>query len=108
MMKLALYVQLEAKPGKEMELENFLQKAKELVDAEPETSAWFAIKMGPSKFGIFDAFESEAGREKHLMGEVAKQLKEKASDLLVTAPVINKIDLLAVKVPEQLGEKKVA
>ena len=62
----ALYVQLEAKPGKEQEVANFLSSARAMVSDEPDTTAWFAIRMGPRMFGIFDAFASERGREAHL------------------------------------------
>jgi quinol monooxygenase YgiN len=69
------------------------------VNQEPETTAWFALKMGPSTFGIFDAFPSEAGRDAHLSGEVAKALMAKASDLFAKPPQINKVDVLADKLP---------
>ncbi len=108
MVKFGLYVRLEAKPGKEKELEGFLQGAKSLVQAEPDTVAWFAIKLSPSVFGIFDVFEEESGREAHLNGEVAKQLMAKASELLAKEPEIHKIEIPAVKLPEIAGEKKVA
>jgi quinol monooxygenase YgiN len=99
MTKLALYVQLEAKPGKEKEVEDFLTGALPLVEAEPGTTAWFAMKMGPSTFGIFDAFPKEEDREAHLSGEVAKALMGKATELFATPPAIHKIDILADKLP---------
>ncbi len=99
MTKYSLYVQLEAKPGKEQAVADFLVSALPLVNQEPETTAWFALRMGPSVFGIFDAFPSEAGRDAHLNGEVAKQLMAKASDLFAKAPEIHKIDVLADKLP---------
>ena len=77
MTKLGLLVTLEAKAGKEMQLANFLTGALPLIEAEPETTAWFAIQMGPSTFGIFDAFADERGRGAHLSGEVAKALMAK-------------------------------
>jgi quinol monooxygenase YgiN len=99
MVSVALFVQLEAKPGKEDELAEFLRSALPLVDAEPATTAWFAIQMGPSTFGIFDAFPDEAGRDAHLSGKVAEALMAKAPDLLALAPSIDKIDVLAAKLP---------
>ena len=99
MVKVALYVQLEAKPGKEAEVEQFLNSGLALVEEEPETTAWFALRMGQSTFGIFDAFPSESGRQAHLSGRVAAALMAKASDLLAEAPVIQKIDVLAAKLP---------
>jgi quinol monooxygenase YgiN len=99
MTKLALYVALEAKPEKEAELAEFLKSALPLVEAEPATTAWFALRMGPSSFGIFDAFADEAGREAHLAGAVAKALMAKAPELLAKPPSINKIDVLADKLP---------
>jgi quinol monooxygenase YgiN len=99
MTKYSLYVQLEAKPGKEQEVADFLVSALPLVNQEPETTAWFALRMGPNIFGIFDAFPSEAGRDAHLSGEVAKQLMAKASDLFAKPPEIHKVDVLADKLP---------
>ncbi len=74
----ALWVRLEVKPGKESIVENFLRSALPLVEQEPATTTWFAIKLGPSTFGIFDAFPDEAGRQAHLGGKVAAALMEKA------------------------------
>jgi quinol monooxygenase YgiN len=99
MTKHALYVRLEAKPGKEQEVAAFLSSAVALVNREPETIAWFAIKMGPSTFGIFDAFPNEQGRDAHLNGEVAKALMAKASELFAKPPEIHKVDVLADKLP---------
>ena len=99
MVKVALYVQLEAKPGKEEEVEQFLNSGLALVEEEPETTAWFALRMGQSTFGIFDAFANEAGRQAHLSGKVAAALMAKASELLAKPPVIQKIDVLAAKLP---------
>ena len=99
MVTVALYVRLEAKPGKEAEVESFLNSGLALVQEEPETTVWFAIRMGPSTFGIFDAFASESGRQAHLNGKVAAALMEKASDLLAQPPDIKKVDVLAAKLP---------
>jgi quinol monooxygenase YgiN len=95
----ALYVTLEAKPGKEKELEQFLNGGLPIVQEEPATIAWFAIKIGPSKFGIFDAFPDEAGRQAHLTGRVAAALVAKAPELLAKPPSIEKVDVLAAKLP---------
>jgi quinol monooxygenase YgiN len=99
MVKLALYVHLEAKPGKEQEVEAFLLSGLPLVEQEPATTAWFGLKLGPSSFGIFDAFPDEAGRDAHLNGKVAAALMAKAGDLLASPPSINKVDVLAAKLP---------
>jgi quinol monooxygenase YgiN len=95
----ALYVQLEAKPGKEQEVATFLADARSMVDEEPDTTAWFAIKMGPSTFGIFDAFDSERGRDAHLQGKVARQLMANAAQLLARQPEIHRVEVLADKLP---------
>ncbi len=95
----ALYVRLEARPGKEAEVESFLKGGAALVGDEPKTVAWFAIRMGPSTFGIFDAFDDDEGRDAHLSGEVAKALMAKADELLSEAPSIQKIDVIADKLP---------
>ena len=100
MSQLALYVQLEAKQGKEAEVEDFLRGGLSIVESEPATISWYALRLGPTTFGIFDTFPDEEGRQAHLNGEVAKALMAKASDLLSEPPSIQKIDVLAAKVPE--------
>ena len=97
MVNVGLLVRLEAKPGKEAEVEEFLKSGLALVEDEPETTVWFAIRMGPSTFGIFDAFAGESGRQAHLNGRVAAALMEKAADLLAKPPVIENVDVLASK-----------
>ncbi len=99
MVKTALWVELKAKPGKEQEVEQFLLDGLALVEDEPATVAWFAIRVGPGTFGIFDAFPDEAGRNAHLAGKVAEALMAKAPDLLASPPAINKVDVLAAKLP---------
>jgi quinol monooxygenase YgiN len=102
MAKFALYVPLQAKPGKEKEVADFLRSALPLVNAEPGTTAWFAIQEGPSSFSIFDTFDDEAGRNAHLNGKVAAALMEKAKagDLFAKAPEIHKLEILASKPPK--------
>ncbi len=99
MTEVALFVHLDAKPGKEAEVENFLREGLTLVQQEPDTIAWFAIRLGPSSFGIFDAFPDEAGRQAHLSGRVAEALMRRAPELLSKPPSIEKIDVLAAKLP---------
>jgi quinol monooxygenase YgiN len=101
MTKYALYVPLEAKPGKEKEVANFLLSALPLVNAEAGTISWFAIQEAPSRFAIFDTFDDEAGRDAHLNGKVAAALMEKvkAGDLFANRPEIHKISVLADKLP---------
>jgi len=99
MVNLALFVRLEAKPGKEAEVENFLRDGLSLVQEEPATTAWFGIRLGPSTFGIFDAFPDESGRQAHLSGRVAAALTAKASELFAQPPIIEKVDVLAAKLP---------
>ena len=97
MVTVGLLVRLEAKSGKESEVEQFLKSGLAIVEEEPETTAWFAIRMGPSTFGIFDVFPDDSGRQAHLTGRVAAALMAKASDLLAQPPAIEKIDVLAAK-----------
>ena len=99
MVTVALLVRLEAKPGKEAEVESFLNSGLALVEEEPDTVAWFAIRMSESTFGIFDAFPAESGRQAHLSGKVAAALMEKAPELLAQSPAIEKVDVLAAKLP---------
>jgi len=100
MVKKALFVRLEAKAGKEAEVESFLRGGLSVVQEEPATIAWFGIRLGPTTFGIFDAFPDEAGRQAHLSGKVAAALMAKAPDLLAEAPVIENVDVLAAKLPQ--------
>ena len=100
MVKVALLVRLEAKAGKEAELESFLTGGLAIVEEEPATIAWFGIRLGPATFGIFDAFPDEAGRQAHLSGRVAAALMAKAPELLAQPPLIEKVDILASKLPE--------
>jgi quinol monooxygenase YgiN len=97
MVKVALLVRLEAKPGKESAVAKFLEGALSLANQESTTPVWFALRLGPSTFGIFDAFADEAGRKAHLAGPIAAALMANASELLVKAPQIEQVDLLAVK-----------
>ncbi len=99
MVKVALWVRLEAKPGKEADVEHFLRGGLPLVQAEPGTTAWFGVRLSPSTFGIFDAFPDDAGRNAHLSGRVAAALTEKASELFAHPPTIEKVEVLAAKLP---------
>jgi quinol monooxygenase YgiN len=100
MVKVALWVRLEAKPGKEAAVAEFLNSGLALVQEEPGTIAWFAIQLGPSTFGIFDAFPDEEGRQAHLSGKVAAALQVKGPELFAQPPTIEKIDVLAAKLPQ--------
>jgi len=95
----ALLVRLQAKPGKEAAVAEFLEGALPLVEQEPATVTWFAIKLGPSTFGIFDTFPDDAGRQAHLEGKVAAALTARAPELFASAPTIEKVDILAAKLP---------
>jgi quinol monooxygenase YgiN len=97
MVKKALFVRLEAKPGKEAEVEAFLNSGLGLVNDEPLTVNWYALKFNDSTFGIFDTFEGDEGRDAHLNGKVAEALMANAGELLAAPPTIEKVDLLAVK-----------
>jgi quinol monooxygenase YgiN len=98
--KNALFVRLEAKPGKEKELAHFLQQGLDLARQEGTTPVWFALQLGPSTFGIFDAFSDEAGRQAHLNGPIAQALGANAPNLLAQAPSIERIDVLGTKLPQ--------
>ena len=97
MVKVGLLVTLVAKAGKEEELGQFLESALPLAQAEPETAAWFAIKIDETTFGIFDAFPSATGRDAHLNGPIAAALMAKADELLASPPDIRTVDVLAAK-----------
>ncbi|PNG26834.1 putative quinol monooxygenase [Methylocella silvestris] len=97
MVRLALFVRLEAKPGQAEALQTFLESGLQLANAEPETTVWFALRFGPQSFGIFDAFADEHGREAHLNGAIAAALMARAEELLAEPPRIDKVDVLAAK-----------
>jgi len=99
MVTVGLLVTLEAKPGREADVQRFLEGGLALVNEEPDTTAWFAIRMGPTTYGIFDVFPSDAGRQAHLQGRVAEALMAQAADLFASPPDIQPIDVLAAKLP---------
>jgi quinol monooxygenase YgiN len=100
MVNVALLVRLEAKPGKEEEVANYLRGGLALVQEEPATTAWFALRMGKSMFGIFDTFPEESGRQAHRAVRVATALMAKAPDLFAQQPVIEKVDVLAARLAQ--------
>jgi quinol monooxygenase YgiN len=97
MVKVALFVRLQAKPGKEVALKEFLGAGLSMAQDEATTPIWFALQLGPSTFAIFDAFKDEAGRQAHLTGPIAKALMANASELLAEPPSIERVDVLGVK-----------
>ena len=98
-MKHALFVRLEAKPGKEKDVAQFLQAGLGMAQQEKGTPVWFALQLGPSTFGVFDAFYDETGRQAHLNGSIAQALGANAPMLLAQAPSIERIDILGAKLP---------
>ena len=103
--RVALWVRLEAKPGKEKAVADFLRGGLPLANEEPATIAWFALQLGPSIFGVFDAFPDEAGRKAHLAGRIAAALMANASELLAKPPEIANVDVMAAKLPGGATEK---
>jgi quinol monooxygenase YgiN len=99
MVKVGLFARLEAKPGKEADVANFLRQGGALAEEEPGTVVWFALQLTPTTFAIFDAFSDEKGRQDHLTGRVAAALMAKAPDLFAASPVIEQADVLAAKLP---------
>jgi quinol monooxygenase YgiN len=98
MVKVALLVRLQAKPGKEADVARFLEGGLALANQEATTPIWFALRLGPATFGIFDAFADDAGRKAHLAGQIAAALMAKAPELLAQPPQIEHVDVLAAKV----------
>ncbi len=99
MYRFALFARLEAKPGKEQEVAKFLDTGLTLARQEPSTLVWFALRLGPRTFGVFDAFADESGRNAHLAGPIAKALMDRAPELFAEPPAIQPIDVLGAKVP---------
>jgi len=99
MITTGLLVRLEANPARIGEVEQLLRDGLAFVLEEPATTAWFAVRLGPTTFGIFDAFPDEAGRQAHLAGRLAAALLTRASDLLAVPPTIERVHVLASKLP---------
>jgi quinol monooxygenase YgiN len=97
MLSLGLFVRLEAKPGKENEVAAFLMQGLQLAQQETTTPLWFALRLGPSTFGVFDSFHDEAGRQAHLNGPIAKALMAQAPNLFAAPPSIEKVEILGAK-----------
>ncbi len=97
MVTVGLLVRLEAKPGKEQAVADFLRSGLPLAQNEPDTINWYGIQLGPSTFGIFDTFPADAGRQAHLSGPIAAALMANAADLLASDPLIEMVDILAAK-----------
>ncbi len=105
MVKSGLLLRAEAKPGKEPEVEALLRHALALARQEPETTAWFGLRFGRSRFGIFDVFPAEQGRDAHLAGPVARVLTENAERLFAHVPKVEKLDVIADKLPSTVGDE---
>ena len=103
MLTVGLFARLEAKPGKEKEVAAFLGQGLELANQEATTPLWFALRLGPTTFAIFDAFRDESGRQRHLEGPIAQALMAQAANLLAAPPVIERLDVLGAKLPEGAG-----
>jgi len=99
MVTTGLIVRLEARAGKEDAVAEFLRSAVPLVEGEPQTIAWFAVRLGPSSFAIVDVFPDDGGRQAHLAGPVAAALMANADELLSEPPDIQPVDVLAEKLP---------
>ncbi len=99
MEKYGLLVLLQAKPGKERAVETFLESAQPLAQQEAGTTAWYAVKLGPARYGIFDTFQNEEGRDAHLTGAIAKALFAKAGELFAAPPQVERLEILAEKAP---------
>lgn len=102
MPSLGLFVRLEAKPGKEEAVAAFLEQGLQMANEEPTTLLWFALRLGPTTFAIFDAFADEAGRQTHLNGPIAKALMANAAELLAVPPTIEPTEILGAKL--QVGK----
>ena len=97
MIKFALFARLEAKPGKEQAVADFLAAGLDMANQETTTPIWFALRLSPHTFGIFDAFETDANRQAHLSGPIAQALMAKADELFSEPPAIETIEVLGLK-----------
>ena len=101
MVTVALYVRLDAKPGKEKEVASFLMQGLEMANQEATTPLWFALRLGPSTFGVFDAFADESSRQTHINGPIAQALMANAPNLFAVPPSIEKTEILGAKVSQE-------
>jgi quinol monooxygenase YgiN len=108
MAKFAIWAVLESKPGKEREVEEFLKSAQPLAEKEEGTLSWYAVKIAPAKYAIFDTFATESGREAHLTGDIAKALFARAKELFAKDPEVHKLDVLAAKAHSKDSKQKSA
>ena len=99
MVTVGLLIRLQTKPGRESEVERFLESATPIVDQEPATTAWFGIRLGPAEYGIFNAFPDEAGRQAHMTGHGAEALFAHAPELFAQPPAVEPVDIVAAKLP---------
>ena len=97
MIKYGLFVRLQAKPGKEKAVADFLAAGLGLTNQEATTPIWFAFKLSPTTFGVFDAFTNEEHRQSHLAGNMAKSLMARVDELLASPPSVEPLDILHVK-----------
>ena len=97
MIKLAFFARFEAKPGKEEEVAKFLEMARDMAKKEPTTINWYAFRLSHNTFGVFDTFDDEEGRQKHLNGPIGQALMAKAPELFSSPPSIQPVDLLGSK-----------
>ena len=100
--KVALFARLEAKPGKENEVAKLLEAGLAMAKQEPTTPLWFALRLGPSTFGVFDAFADESARQAHLGGPIARALMASAPDLLAVPPSIERTEVLGAKLAHEI------
>lgn len=103
MLTVGFFVRLEAKSGKDKELAAFMKQALEMANQEKTTPVWFALRLGPTTFGVFDAFRDEAGRQTHFDGPIRQALIAHAPDLLAAPPSIEKIEVLGAKITRAVG-----
>jgi quinol monooxygenase YgiN len=94
-----LIVRMHAKQGREAAVEDFLYSALPMVQDEPSTTAWFAVRFGRGEYGIVDVFPDDVARDAHLAGPVAQALRQRTSELFDTEPRIQKFEVLAEKIP---------
>jgi quinol monooxygenase YgiN len=102
MLSVGLFVRLEAKPGKEQEVAAFLTQGLQMANQEKTTPLWFALRLGPSTFAVFDAFHDDSGRQTHLNGPIAKALMAQAANLLALPPSIETTEILGAKISQEV------
>ena len=95
----ALFVEIEATAGREEDIAAFLKDALDVAETEPDTRDWYALRVDARHFAIFDTFDGNLGRLKHLAGQIGRSLVFRSVSSLNGLPDISGSEIVAAKLP---------